>query len=333
MKPIVEVEFKGGRNEVCLNPMEFPFKIGDLALVEVDKGEHIGRVSFVGLRDKMKDPNEIQNRVLRKASPDDLRTLEEICLKERESMKICMEKVHAHSLPMKLVDVEYQFDLKKLTFYFTAEGRVDFRELVKDLAGHFRVRIELRQIGVRDETKRLGGFGVCGRQLCCTTFLNCFSPITTQMARVQNLSLNPKKLSGACGRLKCCLKYELDLYMSELKRFPLRESVYLTPKGEAIIEKIDIFTDCIYLKYRTGEWEKLTIDEIEKMECLKEGPPTAFNGEVKDEEIEKQINEDIDEPWEKKFEGSETESKKEDIQYKDTISPRSSTPFPSDFNE
>lgn len=276
MNNILEVEFKGGRTEACLNPMEFPFEVGDYVLVEVDKGENLGRIAHLDLKSKIKNPEEIQFRVLRKALAKDLQTFKEICCREHESMKICKRKVIEHGLPMKLVDVEYQFDLRKLTFYFTAEGRVDFRELVKDLAAHFKVRIELRQIGVRDETKRLGGLGICGLQLCCTTFLDHFCPITTQMAKLQNLSLNPQKLSGTCGRLKCCLKYEVDSYQQELQHYPTRESIYLTPRGEAVIEKIDIFTGLIYMKFLSGEWERYNLAELSQMTCLKEAEPVPL---------------------------------------------------------
>ena len=270
---IIEVEFKGGRTEQCKNTMEFPFEVGDFVIVEVDKGEHLGKVAHLEMKSGAKPLEEIEFRVLRKAVSKDIQTFREICSREQESMKVCKRKVMEHNLPMKLVDVEYQFDLRKLTFYFTADGRIDFRELVKDLAAHFKVRIELRQIGVRDETKRLGGLGVCGLQLCCTTFLDHFCPITTQMAKLQNLSLNPQKLSGTCGRLKCCLKYETDSYLLELEKYPARDSLYRTPRGEAVIEKIDIFTGLIYMKFPSGEWERYSLDEVIAMECLKVGDP------------------------------------------------------------
>jgi len=328
----LEVEFKGGRTIECRNPMEFPFKIGDNVIVEVENGEHFGQISYIGLRDKEKNPEEIQYKVIRKASPEDHKKYEDILEKEREAIKICKQKVQNHGLPMKLVDVEYQFDMRKLTFYFTADGRVDFRELVKDLAAHFRVRIELRQIGVRDETKRLGGFGICGQQLCCTTFLNCFNPITTQMAKVQNLSLNPQKLSGLCGRLKCCMRYELDYYLTELKDYPNRESVFKTPRGEGMVEKIDIFTGCVYLKYPSGDWDKYDVKELKCMHCVSQGPPIDFefpsdnrdsSGNDRENTIKQTSAPDDSEKKEYK------NSKKED---KNSGSKPGATPFPSDFN-
>lgn len=272
MFEFIEVEFKGRRRDAFRNPMEFPFKEGDLVVVEVEKGEHIGKISFLGLRKDQFDDDSIHYNVLRKARPEDLESYEKLPEEEHSAQKICLEKVKKHDLPMKLVETEYQFDRKKLTFYFTADGRVDFRELVKDLAGYFRVRIDLRQIGARDETKRLGGYGVCGMQLCCTTFLSCFSPITTQMAKIQNLSLNPQKLSGCCSRLKCCLKYELDNYIDELSKYPPRESVYKTPVGVGVVEKNDIFKETVLLRYDSGEIERRPLCELKKCECLKVGP-------------------------------------------------------------
>lgn len=290
MYEFVEVEFKGRRREVFRNPLEFPFKINDLVVVEVEKGEHIGKISYLGIRDDRINKNDIHFNVVRKARPQDMEVFRKIPEEERNAKSICLEKVKKHGLPMKLVEAEYQFDHKKLTFYFTADGRVDFRELVKDLAGHFKVRIDLRQIGARDETKRLSGYGVCGMQLCCTTFINAFNPITTQMAKVQNLSLNPQKLSGCCSRLKCCLRYELEQYMSELANYPLKESIFQTEHGNCIIEKIDIFNGNIFIKYENGEMEKVQVDFIKKCRCLKEGPPleletihTTVDAEIPDD--------------------------------------------------
>ena len=272
MQEIIEVEFRGGRKEYYLNPMQFPFQVGDMALVEVEKGEHIGRVIRLVEKSEILDAGEITYSVVRKISGNDMEYLEQLQQREVEAMRICREKAAFFCLPMKLVNVEYQFDMRKLTFYFTADSRVDFRELVKDLAGHFRTRIDLRQIGDRDEAKRFGGYGVCGLKLCCTSFLNEFVPITTMMAKEQNLSLNPQKLSGCCNRLKCCLRFELDFYRQELSKYPRRESVYRTPKGDCTVEKIDIFNKYIYLKYDSGEWEKLEPEKMSNFKLIKEGP-------------------------------------------------------------
>ncbi|MBL7190699.1 hypothetical protein ISS30_03305 [bacterium] len=272
MFEVIEVEFRGGRKEYYRNPMQFPFQPDDVVLVEVEKGEHICRVSRLVSAEEASSINEISYSIVRRLTEKDLEYVEQIHQREIEAMKICREKVTFHELPMKLVNVEYQFDMRKLTFYFTADGRVDFRELVKDLAAHFRTRIDLRQIGARDEAKRFGGYGVCGMKLCCTTFLTEFNPITTQMAKEQNLSLNPQKLSGCCNRLKCCLRYELDFYRQELSKYPRRESVFKTPRGEAILEKIDIFTASMYVKYEDGEWEKMNVEKLAGFTLLQEGP-------------------------------------------------------------
>jgi cell fate regulator YaaT (PSP1 superfamily) len=269
--------------------MEFPFKVGDLAVVEVDKGEHIGKVCHLGQGGK--NPLEVHFNVIRKARPEDIKSFGEIALKEKEALKICHQKVNHHNLQMKLVDVEYQFDLKKLTFYFTANGRVDFRELVKDLAAHFRVRIDLRQIGARDETRRFCGYGVCGVKLCCATFIEDFLPVSTQMAKVQNLSLNPQKLSGVCGRLKCCLRYELEFYMAEMKKYPLKDSVYQTPRGPAFVEKVDIFHGLVWLKFENGDMVKYLSAEVQQFECLKLGPQLDTIIEEVSEEIDTTLEE------------------------------------------
>ena len=181
-------------------------------IVETARGIEFGNVT-VGPKEV--DDSEVTQplkKVLRRATPEDLQTAEENCQREKRAFEIGLEKIANHNLEMKLVDVEYTFDRSKIIFYFTADGRVDFRELVKDLASVFRTRIELRQIGVRDEAKMLGGLGPCGRSLCCATFLGDFEPVSIKMAKEQNLSLNPAKISGICGRLMCCLKYESDCY-------------------------------------------------------------------------------------------------------------------------
>ncbi len=173
---------------------------------------------------------------------------------------------------MKLVDIEYQFDRNKLTFFFTADHRVDFRALVRDLASEYKTRIELRQIGVRDEAKRLGGYGVCGLRLCCASFLQNFEPISTQDARVQGLSLNPSKISGNCGRLLCCLKYEVDYYASVRSKYPEIGEKYKTDKGEGIVERIDVFEDYMVVRHEFGEEEKIAGDELNNNNGKKTSP-------------------------------------------------------------
>jgi len=205
------LEFKGHRRSYFLNTPLIDAAVGDIMIIEADRGEDAGTVR--ALNDK--PPCGCQTpelSVIRKATSTDLARIERLRKWETEALNICKGKVATHRLQMSLVDAEYRFDELKLTFFFTADGRIDFRELVRDLASSFRTRIELRQIGARDEVKRGDGFGVCGRRLCCVSFMDSFQPITTIMAKSQKLILNPTKLSGACGRLKCCLAFESDNY-------------------------------------------------------------------------------------------------------------------------
>ena len=261
MAELIEIIFKGERKDVYANPMQFPFAVGDYAIVEADKGEDLGIVNQAGpLLARKKGDEEIKN-ILRKPSPADMDRYHLNREKEVEAFNVCKQKIIAHDLSMKLVDVEFQFDCNKITFYFTAERRVDFRELVKDLAAEYRVRIELRQIGVRDEAKRIGGYGTCGRKLCCTTFLQEFEPITTQCAKEQHLPLNPQKLSGLCGRLLCCLLYERDFYNDAMDKFPAVGTKIKTEKGTGTVRKIDVFNELALVQYEDESMDWLSKDE------------------------------------------------------------------------
>ncbi len=213
-RAFVLVEFKGNRRELFHNPYQFPFKPGDYAIVEADHGEDAGTVKHVLKSLHQISKNKPIYSVIRRALSEDHRRIEHHRTNEKEALQICSPKVAFHNLKMHLVDAEFSFDALKLTFFFTSESRVDFRELVRDLARSFRTRIELRQIGSRDELRRCGGYGVCGREACCASFLQSFSTISTQMAKDQGLILNSTKLSGLCGRLKCCLKFECDNYLN-----------------------------------------------------------------------------------------------------------------------
>jgi cell fate regulator YaaT (PSP1 superfamily) len=265
---IVEVEFKGIRRVFYENVDNVPFENGDYVIVEAEKGVDLGQIHLQGETVLIKRRErgillQQERKVVRKALPEDLEQLRINREKEKDASRICREKIVKHELPMKFVDSEYQFDRNRITFYFTADRRVDFRELVKDLASVFRTRIELRQIGVRDEAKRIGGIGSCGLELCCMSWLTEFHRIGTQHARVQNLPLNPIKLSGQCGRLKCCLVYEVENYVESLKRFPLLGSVITTEKGEGRVEKVDIFRDLVYLHYEKDDtWDCLPLDVV-----------------------------------------------------------------------
>jgi cell fate regulator YaaT (PSP1 superfamily) len=247
--------------------------VGDLAIVEADKGEDLGKVVLLDPKKVQKKGNEPLKNVLRAASPEDIQKHESNTEKEKAAFKVCRQKIEAASLPMKLVDVEYQLDGNKITFYFTADKRIDFRQLVRELAAEYRVRIELRQIGVRDEAKRCDGYGVCGRRLCCSSFLRSFDPITTQAAKDQNLPLNPQKLSGVCGRLMCCLNYERQFYQEERRKFPALDSVVRTKKGSGRVEKIDVFKKEVCLRYQSGEWERLPLADVTSFLAQKKTPP------------------------------------------------------------
>lgn len=212
MVRIVGVRFKKVGKVYYFDPGNLEFHSQDQVIVETARGIEFGEVVIPPKEVAEEDVINPLKKVLRIASPEDVRQVEENQGKEESAFEICQQKIAAHQLPMKLVDVEYTFDASKIIFYFTADGRVDFRDLVKDLASVFRTRIELRQIGVRDEAKMIGGIGSCGRVLCCASFLGDFEPVSIRMAKDQNLSLNPTKISGICGRLMCCLKYENDCY-------------------------------------------------------------------------------------------------------------------------
>jgi len=268
MSDIVEIVFKGERKELFLNPLQFPFQIGDYAIVEAEKGEDLGMVNQLGPLVARKQSPKRLRRILRKPSAEDMRRYEENRRKEEQAFKVCLRKIKEHELDMKLVDAEYQFDGAKITFYFTAEQRVDFRALVRDLASYFKTRIELRQIGVRDEAKRLGGYGLCGRKLCCTTWMKEFEPITTQTAKDQMLPLNPQKLSGLCGRLLCCLQYERAYYREVMAEFPKPKSRLKTTRGVGVVEKVDVFRKIVHVRHSDGEVEQITEEELKNCEIV-----------------------------------------------------------------
>ncbi len=265
---MIEIVFKGERKEIYANPQQYPFKIGDYAIVEAEKGEDLGIVNQIGSFLERKKGDAVIRNIIRKPTQKDLEIYRQNRVKEAEAFKIGRKKIEEFGLEMKLVDVEYQFDGNKVTFYFTAEKRVDFRELVKYLANIFKVRIELRQIGVRDEAKRVGGYGTCGRKLCCTTFLKEFEPITTQCAKEQNLPLNPQKLSGLCGRLLCCLMYEREFYRQQMEKLPKMHSVYRTPHGEGTVVHVDVFNETVTLEFANDKQEVYDAKQVEKFELI-----------------------------------------------------------------
>ena len=245
---VIGIRFKDGGKVYYFDPNGNVAKSTDYAIVETARGVEFGKVCQPN---KTVSDNEIVaplRPVLRIATERDIKTHEENKRKETEALRICQQKILDHELEMKLVEAEYTFDGAKLTFYFTADGRIDFRDLVKDLASTFKTRIELRQIGIRDEAKLMGGLGVCGRAYCCNTFLPDFCQVSIKMAKDQNLSLNSAKISGACGRLMCCLKFEHDIYVQEIKKTPPVDAVVKTPDGEGTVIEINALNGNIRVK-------------------------------------------------------------------------------------
>ncbi len=239
-KNMVLVQFKGHRKGYYNNHNQVELKVGQYCLVEADRGRDMGRITYIGPGSSEWWAAARSQGVLAVATEADLARLHNNRGDEWEFWDICHEKITMRRLRMSLVSVERQFDHKKITFFFTAEKRVDFRELVRDLAGIFRTRIELRQIGVRDEARLKGGLGICGREFCCSSFLHEFVPVTLKMAKVQQLPLNPGKLSGPCGRLRCCLTYENEIYQENRRRLPRVGTRVSTPDGQGTARKLDL---------------------------------------------------------------------------------------------
>jgi cell fate regulator YaaT (PSP1 superfamily) len=269
---VAEIRFKNGRKDFYRNSDNITLHTGDPVVVEAMTGHHIGYVSMQGelvrlqmQKKKVANDDEIK-RVYRIAHTKDLEKFEEIKNRELPSLYHAREVIRKMNLTMKLSDVEFQADNTKAVFYYSADERVDFRELIKILATEFKVRVEMRQISLRQEAGRLGGIGVCGRELCCSTWLSDFKNVATSAARYQNLSLNPSKLSGQCGRLKCCLNYELETYMAALKFIPEVEAPLLTDKGEARLQKTDIFRKIMWFAYKEdNNWFALNVDRVNEI--------------------------------------------------------------------
>ena len=240
MVKVVGVKFKETGKAYFFAPGKFAPQQGQAVIVETARGLEYGTVAMTEREVGEEEIVAPLKEIVRIATEQDKAQVEKNKKKEQEAFAICEEKILKHKLDMKLVDVEYTFDANKILFYFTAEGRVDFRELVKDLAGVFRTRIELRQIGIRDEAKMLGGIGICGRKLCCSSFLDGFHPVSIKMAKEQGLSLNPTKISGNCGRLICCLKYEQNCYDEFLKLAPAVGAIVQTPNGKGTVQSVTI---------------------------------------------------------------------------------------------
>ena len=245
MTEVISVRFRGGCKNYYFDPCGHQVKMGDQVIVETAQGPEFATCTEGNHEVEDSAIVKTLSPMLRLATDSDRRTVEQNKKRESEAFDICEKKIAAHGLEMKLVNVSASFDGSKIVFYFTADGRVDFRELVRDLAGVFRARIELRQIGVRDEAKMIGGLGICGRPFCCSQFLDGFLPVSIKMAKTQNLSLNPAKISGTCGRLMCCLKYEQNVYEDASKRMPKVESFVQTPDGPGNVKSVDLLRETV----------------------------------------------------------------------------------------
>lgn len=300
MITVIGVRFKSAGKIYYFDPLNLDIKKNDFVIVETARGIEFGECVIAPKsisEDQIVAPLKT---VIRRATEEDIQKHNENKSKEKEAFDICLEKISQHGLKMKLIDVEYTFDNNKVIFYFTADGRVDFRELVKDLAAIFRTRIELRQIGVRDEAKMIGGLGPCGRTMCCSTFLGDFAPVSIKMAKEQNLSLNPTKISGICGRLMCCLNYEQETYEEIRKRLPKVESVVDSPYGRGEVIANNVVKESVRIKIRNNDGDDIiqdvSINDIKLISGSYEGTvddsDIKIEAEVEDEAIIKELFKD-----------------------------------------
>lgn len=274
MQKIIGVKFRNSLKSYYFDPLDETFVEGDNVIVETSKGVEFGTVS---MGNKEVEESELKYElkpIIRKATEKDARQVLKLESQRNEAMKIAVEKAEKHDLKMKIVNCEYSFDGKKVTIYFTADGRIDFRELVKDLASALKARIELRQIYERDDIKIRGALAPCGRPCCCSVYLQDYEKVTIKMAKVQGLSLSPTKISGMCGKLMCCLKYESDYYMETAKEMPKMKSKVITPDGEGTVEQLDLIRKEVVVKIPKGEdaysYQRYSIDKIQASEKIKD---------------------------------------------------------------
>ena len=269
MTEIVGVKFRGVGKVYYFDPNGIIVEKGQKVIVETAQGTECGDITIENR--EINDESIVQplKKVLRIATSRDMEVIAENVKKEKAAFEICQKKIEAHKLEMKLTSVEYSFDRSKILFYFTADGRVDFRELVKDLASEFHTRIELRQIGVRDEAKMLGGIGICGQQFCCHRFLDDFHPVSIKMAKEQGLSPNPLKISGSCGRLMCCLKYEQDSYEYLAKKMPRHGATVQTPEGVGVVADVALLKGTVKVKFESENDIKFIIYDAKDVKPVK----------------------------------------------------------------
>ncbi len=315
---VLEIRFKNGRKDFYRNTDNLSLTTGDPVIIEAATGHHLGYVSMQGelvrlqmQKKKVANDDEIK-KIYRLANQKDLEKFVEIQKRDMPSIYRGREIIKQLKLNMKLSDVEFQADNTKATFFYSAEDRVDFRELIKLLATEFKVRVEMRQISLRQEAGRLGGIGVCGRELCCSTWLSDFKNVATSAARYQNLSLNPSKLSGQCGRLKCCLNYELETYMEALKEIPEVEVPLLTEQGEARLQKTDIFRKIMWFGYKEdNNWFPLNVDRVNEILEMNRAGKKPASLQINIEEVRaplSKLNSDL-ENLDKKFQDKSKKKK------------------------
>ena len=288
MKIVTGVRFKRPGKIYYFDPENLQLEKGMNVIVDTAMGEEYGEVVIARKEVEDNEVTEPLKKVVRIVTEKDDKMRVQFKAKEKDAFKTCLEKIEAHGLPMKLIDVEYKYDGSKVIFYFTADKRIDFRELVKDLAAIFRTRIELRQIGVRDEVKRCGGNGICGRELCCCSFLGNFETVSIKMAKEQNISLNPSKISGNCGRLMCCLKYEQEVYEEKLSRLPKIGAIVKTSEGTGEVASVETLKEVIRVKYQDGEDVYFKKHEAKDVVVIKDAV-------VDDEKLDVDSAEDLEE--------------------------------------
>ena len=317
---VAEVRFKGGRKEFFRNTHQLDLTTGDAVVVDVPNGHHIGHISLQGelvrlqmQKRKIRNDDNVRS-IYRIATAKDLEKYDELQSKEMAVLYRTRQIIRDLRLEMKLSDVEYQADGTKATFFYSADDRVDFRQLIKLLAGEFKLRVEMRQISLRQEAGRLGGIGSCGRELCCATWLTDFKSVSTTAARYQNLSLNPSKLSGQCGRLKCCLNYELETYMDALEDIPSVNQPLRTARGAAVLQKTDIFRKTMWFGFAgDDQWHPVPahrVQEILEMNSREMVPATLLENELPDPEQQfKSLNHDL-ETLDKRFEKKSKNTKR-----------------------
>ena len=300
---IFEVRFKNGRKHFYKNVDNLPLTMGDIIAVEGSPGHDIGTISLAGelvkvqmKKRKITEDHEDVKKIYRKASQKDIDIWQKARGREEETQRRGREILGKLGLQMKLSDVEFQGDGNKATFYYTADARVDFRQLIRDLAGAFSIRVEMKQVGARQEAARLGGVGSCGRELCCSTWLTDFRKVTTSAARYQQLSLNPLKLSGQCGKLKCCLNFELDTYLDALKSFPKQDLILRTEKGDAVFVKMDIFKKHLWYTYKEErfKWFRLTLDQVQEIIDLNKNNEKSISLEEYESDVEIPVKVDFE---------------------------------------